>query len=53
MSDADAAWCYGQVRPGDPFEITGKDTKGLVAPGNEFGAWNLSWTEWQQKSALR
>ncbi|WP_373313495.1 L,D-transpeptidase [Streptomyces capitiformicae] len=53
MSDADAAWFYGQVRPGNPFEITGKDTKGVVAPGNGFGAWNLSWTEWQQKSALR
>lgn len=53
MSDANAAWFYGQVRAGDPFEITGKDTKGVVAPGNGFGAWNLSWTEWQQKSALR
>ncbi|MFE5816185.1 Ig-like domain-containing protein [Streptomyces sp. NPDC056479] len=52
MSDANAAWFYGQVRPGDPFEITGKDTKGVVEPGNGFGAWNLSWTEWQQKSAL-
>ncbi|MDQ0960672.1 lipoprotein-anchoring transpeptidase ErfK/SrfK [Streptomyces sp. B4I13] len=53
MSDANAAWLYGQVRPGDPFEITGKETKGVVAPGNGFGTWNLSWTEWQQKSALR
>ncbi|TXS42166.1 hypothetical protein EAO75_33835 [Streptomyces sp. uw30] len=53
MSDANAAWFYGQVRPGDPFEITGKDTKGVVAPGNGFGAWNVSWSEWQQKSALR
>ncbi|MFW3473979.1 Ig-like domain-containing protein [Streptomyces microflavus] len=53
MSDADAAWFYAQVRPGDPFEITGKDTKGVVEPGNGFGAWNLSWAEWQQRSALR
>ncbi|WTX37422.1 Ig-like domain-containing protein [Streptomyces sp. NBC_00658] len=53
MSDANASWFYGQVRPGDPFEITGKDTKGEVAPGNGFGAWNLSWSEWQEKSALR
>ncbi|MFE9020407.1 Ig-like domain-containing protein [Streptomyces sp. NPDC007808] len=53
MSDADAAWFYGQVRAGDPFEITGKDTKGVVAPGNGFGAWNLSWSEWQGRSALR
>lgn len=53
MSDADAAWFYGQVRPGDPFEISGKDTKGVVAPGNGFGAWNLSWSEWRDRSALR
>ncbi|MGW7362724.1 Ig-like domain-containing protein [Streptomyces sp. NPDC054841] len=53
MSDGDAAWFYGQVRPGDPFEIKGADTKGTVAPGNGFGAWNLSWAEWQGKSALR
>ncbi|MEW1612284.1 MULTISPECIES: Ig-like domain-containing protein [unclassified Streptomyces] len=53
MSDADAAWFYARVRPGDPFEITGQDTKGVVEPGNGFGAWNLSWTEWQQRSALR
>ncbi|MFI9170840.1 L,D-transpeptidase [Streptomyces lincolnensis] len=53
MSDANAAWFYAQVRPGDPFEITGKDTKGVVAPGNGFGAWNLSWSEWQGKSAVR
>jgi lipoprotein-anchoring transpeptidase ErfK/SrfK len=52
MSDADAAWLYGQVRPGDPFEISGKETKGVVAPGNGFGTWNVSWAEWQQKSAL-
>ncbi|MFI9150276.1 Ig-like domain-containing protein [Streptomyces sp. NPDC053367] len=52
MSDADAAWFYAQVRPGDPFEITGEDTKGVVEPGNGFGAWNLSWPEWREKSAL-
>lgn len=52
MSDADAAWFYGQVRPGDPFEITGRDTKGVVAPGNGFGAWNESWRQWKERSAL-
>ncbi|MFQ3563044.1 hypothetical protein QZN11_40405 [Streptomyces gramineus] len=39
--------------PGDPFEITGKDTKGAVAPGNGFGEWNPSWTERQESSVLR
>ncbi|MGV9449944.1 Ig-like domain-containing protein [Streptomyces sp. NPDC003635] len=53
MSTADASWFYAQVRPGDPFEITGNDTKGVVAPGNGFGAWNLSWEEWRELSALR
>lgn len=52
MSDADAAWFYAQVRPGDPFQITGADTKGVVEPGNGFGAWNVPWSEWRRKSAL-
>lgn len=53
MSTADASWLYAQLRPGDPFEITGEDTKGVVAPGNGFGAWNLSWAEWREQSAVR
>ncbi|MFD7278608.1 Ig-like domain-containing protein [Streptomyces sp. NPDC059862] len=52
MSDADAAWLYGQLRPGDPFEVSGADTKGTVAPGNGYGAWNVPWEEWRAKSAL-
>ncbi|MEU1123828.1 Ig-like domain-containing protein [Streptomyces sp. NPDC005899] len=52
MSDADAAWFYDQVRPGDPFEITGRDTKGEVAPGNGFGDWNVPWERWRTMSAL-
>ncbi|MEU3554706.1 L,D-transpeptidase [Streptomyces fragilis] len=53
MSDANAAWFYDQVRPGDPFEIKGRDTKGVVAPGNGFGAWNVPWARWKASSALR
>ncbi|MEW9511959.1 L,D-transpeptidase [Streptomyces bacillaris] len=53
MSDANASALYGQVRVGDPFEITGADAKGTVAEGNGYGAWNVSWTDWQAKSALR
>ncbi|MDX2558675.1 Ig-like domain-containing protein [Streptomyces sp. TX20-6-3] len=52
MSDANAASFYGAVNVGDPFEITGKDTKGTVAEGNGYGAWNLSWEQWKKKSAL-
>jgi lipoprotein-anchoring transpeptidase ErfK/SrfK len=53
MSTSDAAWFYGQVRAGDPFESTGKNTKGVVAPGNGFGQWSLSGAAWQRLSALR
>ncbi|NGO86968.1 Ig-like domain-containing protein [Streptomyces sp. 196(2019)] len=52
MSDANASALYEQVRVGDPFEITGADAKGTVAEGNGYGAWNVSWTDWQAKSAL-
>ncbi|MFF8694639.1 Ig-like domain-containing protein [Streptomyces sp. NPDC015144] len=52
MSDANAGALYGQVRAGDPFEITGADAKGTVAEGNGYGAWNVSWADWQAKSAL-
>ncbi|MFF8603894.1 Ig-like domain-containing protein [Streptomyces sp. NPDC015232] len=53
MSDADASALFATVRPGDPFEITGADTKGVVAEGNGYGDWNLSWADWRAKSALR
>ncbi|ARF76186.1 hypothetical protein B7C62_30855 [Kitasatospora albolonga] len=53
MSDADASALYGQVRVGDPFEMTGADAKGTVAEGNGYGAWNVSWADWQAKSALK
>ncbi|MEW2311552.1 Ig-like domain-containing protein [Streptomyces sp. NPDC006864] len=53
MSDADAAALYGQVRVGDPFEMTGAEAKGTVAEGNGYGAWNVSWADWQAKSALK
>lgn len=52
MSDADADWLYSQVRVGDPFEITGSEAKGTVAPNNGFGDWNVDWDRWQEKSAL-
>ncbi|MBB5937367.1 L,D-transpeptidase [Streptomyces zagrosensis] len=52
MSNAHAASLYGAVRVGDPFEIKGQETKGLIAPNNGFGEWNLSWGDWQAKSAL-
>ncbi|MFJ3902340.1 Ig-like domain-containing protein [Streptomyces sp. NPDC090025] len=52
MSKAEAAALFDALRPGDPFEIKGADTKGVVAEGNGYGDWNVSWTEWKKKSAL-
>ncbi|MCX4445853.1 Ig-like domain-containing protein [Streptomyces sp. NPDC058369] len=52
MSDANAAALYREARVGDPFEITGAETKGTVAEGNGYGAWNVSWADWQDRSAL-
>lgn len=52
MSDGDASWLYGQVQVGDPFEVSGSGSKGVPAPGNGYGEWNLSWVDWQAKSAL-
>ncbi|MCM2387810.1 L,D-transpeptidase family protein [Streptomyces albipurpureus] len=53
MSTADAASFYRDVRVGDPFEITGEDTKGTPGQGNGFSNWNLSWEQWRKLSALR
>lgn len=52
MSDADASWLYARVRAGDPFEVTGSGSKGVPAAGNGYGEWNLSWADWQARSAL-
>lgn len=52
MSNANAAELFEKAQVGDPFEITGADAKGTVAVGNGYGAWNVSWADWQAKSAL-
>ncbi|MEU5980227.1 Ig-like domain-containing protein [Streptomyces sp. NPDC047315] len=53
MSTSEASSFYKQVQVGDPFVITGKDTKGVPDLGNGFSNWNLSWEEWQKLSAAR
>ncbi|MCX2179660.1 L,D-transpeptidase family protein [Streptomyces sp. SKN60] len=53
MSTEQASSLFAALRPGDPFEITGAETKGVVEEGNGYGDWNLSWEQWQKKSALR
>ncbi|WP_055697803.1 MULTISPECIES: L,D-transpeptidase [Streptomyces] len=52
MSNGDAGWLYGQAQIGDPFEVTGSGSKGVPDPGNGYGEWNISWSDWQAKSAL-
>ncbi|ANZ21800.1 hypothetical protein SNOUR_42890 [Streptomyces noursei ATCC 11455] len=51
MTTKDAIWFYGQAQVGDVFEVN--NGKERVGPGNGFGEWNLSWNDWQGKSALR
>ncbi|MFI6638980.1 Ig-like domain-containing protein [Streptomyces sp. NPDC050504] len=53
MSKEQASALFSALRPGDPFEIKGEDTKGTVAEGNGYGAWNVSWEQWREKSAVR
>ncbi|MFD9908695.1 Ig-like domain-containing protein [Streptomyces sp. NPDC059063] len=53
MSTGNASWLYGQAQIGDPFEVSGSGSKGTPDPGNGFGEWNLSWADWQAKSAVR
>lgn len=53
MDTPDARWVYDQVQVGDPFEVEGADAKGTQALNNGYGEWNLSWADWQAKSALR
>ncbi|MFE2040245.1 Ig-like domain-containing protein [Streptomyces sp. NPDC059477] len=53
MSTAEAASFYQDIEVGTPFEITGKDTKGIPAQGNGFSNWNETWEQWQERSAVR
>nr|WP_055532741.1 Ig-like domain-containing protein [Streptomyces alboniger] len=53
MSTGDAGWLYREAQIGDPFEVTGSGSKGVPDPGNGFGEWNVSWSDWQAKSALK
>ncbi len=53
MSDSDARAVYDAVQIGDPFEVTGSGSKGTQALNNGYGNWNVSWADWQAKSALK
>lgn len=51
MSDANAKSFFAQSQVGDPFEVVGDGSKGNADIGNGYGEWNLSWEQWQAKSA--
>ena len=50
MSDADAAWLFGNVKVGDPV-VVGGTNRGLEA-GNGWTDWNVTFDQWKTGSAL-
>lgn len=52
MSDENAKAFFAGSQAGDPFEVVGQGSKGNPDVGNGYGEWNLSWEQWQAKSAM-
>jgi lipoprotein-anchoring transpeptidase ErfK/SrfK len=50
MSTSDAAWLFNRVQVGDPVVTTGSN-RGLEK-GNGYTDWDVSWSQYQQGSAL-
>ncbi|CAL9511381.1 L,D-transpeptidase [Streptomyces sp. enrichment culture] len=50
-TDGTAERFYRRVIPGDVIRVTG--SKDTVEPGNGYGDWNLTWSEWLAHSATR
>ncbi|GAA4973861.1 Ig-like domain-containing protein [Yinghuangia aomiensis] len=53
MTVEDAKWFYERVQVGDPVVVKGSNSTATTDPGNGFGAWQLSYAQWQAKSALK
>lgn len=51
MTDENAKAFFAASQAGDPFEVVGQGSKGNADLGNGYGEWNLSWEQWQAKSA--
>jgi lipoprotein-anchoring transpeptidase ErfK/SrfK len=49
LTNDDAEWFYGVVKPGDVVQVNGEPQN--VDEGNGFGDWNLSWSQWLANSA--
>ena len=52
MSTANAEWFYNTFRRGDLVQVVNSQGHDMEPFGNGFGDWNLSWSAWQQGSAL-
>ncbi|MEZ0093690.1 Ig-like domain-containing protein [Streptacidiphilus sp. EB129] len=52
MSPGDAHWFYTTFRRGDLVQVINSEGHRMEPFGNGFGDWNLSWSDWQQGSAL-
>jgi len=52
MTVADAKWFYDHVSVGDPVVVKGSTSTKATEPGNGFGNWQLSYSQWKAKSAL-
>jgi lipoprotein-anchoring transpeptidase ErfK/SrfK len=52
MSTENAEWFFEHVRPGDLVQVVNSQGPMMTAFDNGFGDWNMSWSKWQQGSAL-
>ncbi len=50
MGTADGKELFGIIQVGDPVVVTGTSRK--LDDGNGYTDWNVSWDEWQSRSAL-
>ncbi|MEU9446536.1 Ig-like domain-containing protein [Streptomyces sp. NPDC048304] len=52
MSNANAAWFFNNIHPGDIVQVVNSGGHQMEDFGNGFGDWNVDWNKWTQGSAL-
>ncbi|WP_330340533.1 L,D-transpeptidase [Streptomyces sp. NBC_00557] len=52
MSNANAAWFFENIHPGDIVQVVNSRGHQMEDFGNGFGDWNVDWKKWTQGSAL-
>jgi lipoprotein-anchoring transpeptidase ErfK/SrfK len=52
MSTGNAHWFYDTFRRGDLVQVVNSYGHQMEHFGNGYGDWNISWSDWQQGSAL-